>query len=123
MLRQTIIAEYQATVALANIDSELKRALKYNERVPAFIDRLEEQLRMLEPRFLTEFYVRQCTQELTHFFLRNVKQHCDERMLSDAAKQAMLNQEIKRQKQEQIVDDMNEGKEIDAERIAEVADE
>lgn len=121
-MRSILISEYQATVAMADIPTELKHALKTNERVPAFINNLERELIAVPHKFRTELTIRNTVHDLTNVFLNSIQRKANEDALTTAAKQALKDKASKAAKQESIVNDMIQGKEIDAERILEVTD-
>lgn len=83
-LRDLINTTYQETVEQAQIPSDLKTALKANERVPLFLRNLERELAVVPAKFQTREQAVFATRELTLFFLKNVEKRANEMMLSDA---------------------------------------
>lgn len=87
-LRELIVAEFQATVLGADLPSELKRSLKYSERVPGFIDRLVAELEVV-PRLKAE-QATSAVNTLTLLWCNCLKQRADELYMSDAEKQRIM---------------------------------
>lgn len=85
-LRQIIEETYKQTVQQAEIPSDLRDALKANERVPQFLRNLERELAVMPSKLQTREQAVFATRELTLFFIRNVQRRANEMMLSDAEK-------------------------------------
>lgn len=112
----------EQAVATAEVNSELKRSFKRHSRYNLFIDNIVNEANKLPQHLVTRDNLQNVCTDFTHSWLALVSKFAYEKSLSHAAKQAILDKADKAKKQEQIVDDMNDGKEIDAERIAEVAE-
>jgi hypothetical protein len=87
---------YQESITLnQNIDSELKRALKVNERVPNFIDNLSVQFSKIQTmraqkgkKPLKEKTLQTSTYEMIDWFIKGIKNDFDKRVESEAKKTA-----------------------------------
>jgi len=119
-IRHLISKVYQETVAFADVPEELKQSLKSNERVPAMIHNLETEFGKMPLRLQTRENIEETVRDMTGIFLSNLERLASERHLSDCAKAAMLATQDKQTKQDKIVKDIEDGKEIDAERIVEI---
>lgn len=122
MLRPLVEQFVSEAVALAPVNSELRTSFKHHERYNKFIDHITEEASRLPDHLVTHDKLQTVCTEFTHLWLKLVEQMADERAMSEAAKQAIRDKAQLAAKQESIVNDMNEGKEIDAERITEVID-
>lgn len=109
--REIIISEYQTTVALANINSELKRALKTYERIPLFLDNLCKQLAGPKHNF-NEFQIRQATHSMTLLFIQMVEKKAKERLMSDVEKQRIKTEAYQKQKLEEKIEKYAKGDRI-----------
>lgn len=86
-LRKMIELDYQEAVTLLpDIPSELRRALKANERVPLFFRNLEQQLKICQG--LTRENIKSLVYEMTKFFAHNLRRMADEMHMSDIVKSA-----------------------------------
>lgn len=94
-LRQVIEETYRQTVEQADVPTDLKHALKTNERVPLFLRNLERELATVPAKFQTREQAVFSTRELTLFFLKNVQQRANEMMLSDAEKMRIIDNQHK----------------------------
>lgn len=121
MIRPIVEQFVAQAVATSDVNSELKHSFKSHERYTKLIDHLVDEANKLPPKYSQRDILQDVCTGFTHAFLQLVEKKSQESAMSHAAKQAMLDKQAKREKQEQIVDDMNDGKEIDAERIVEVA--
>lgn len=111
-LRQKIISEYQMTVLSAKVDSELKRALKYNERVPAFIDRLEREISRT-PIALRDDQIAYAAKHMTLLFLSHLERAANERMMSDIEKHSQIAAAEAAKEKEKIGTAVALGKEVE----------
>ena len=85
-INKLILDAYKSAVALSSMPSELKHALKTNERVPRFIAKLKEEVGKLPPHFINELTIINLTTDLTNLFLHNVKTAADQKAMSSAEK-------------------------------------
>lgn len=122
MIRPLVEGFVTAAVATSKCNSELKRSFRKHPRYNKLIDHLVEEANKLPPKMVTQDTLRDVCTAFTHAWLDLVEKYANERMMSEAQKIAARDAQDKAAKQEQIVDDMIEGKEIDAERIVEVSD-
>ena len=93
-LRDLVVKEYQQTITNSlEIPRELKDALKVHERMPAFMDNLCKELS--NPLFAkySNNQLRGIVNDATMFFISLVKQKANEQMLSDLAKEKMLQEQ------------------------------
>lgn len=93
-LRDLVVKEYQQTITNSlEIPRELKDALKVHERMPAFMDNLCKELS--NPLFAkhSNNQLREIVNDATMFFISLVKQKANEQMLSDLAKEKMLQEQ------------------------------
>jgi len=121
-VRNLITKTYQETVSIFDCEQELKDSLKFKERVPSFIQNIETEIKKLPKHLQTKKNIEETVRDLTGLFLRSIETQAKERLLSDAVKNTLKDKQSKKIKEETLIDDMIEGKEIDAERIAEVAE-
>lgn len=98
-VREILISEYQSTIALAQINSELKRALKTYERVPIFIDNLVKQFGT-NPGQFSEFQIRQAANSMTNYFIQMVTKKANERIMSDLEKRRVQTEAYQREEVE-----------------------
>ena len=93
-LRDLVVKEYQQTITNSlEIPRELKDALKVHERMAAFMDNLCKELS--NPLFAkySNNQLRGIVNDATMFFISLVKQKANEQMLSDLAKEKMLQEQ------------------------------
>lgn len=93
-LRDLVVKEYQQTITNSlEIPRELKDALRAHERMPAFMDNLCRELS--NPLFAkySNNQLRGIVNDATMFFISLVKQRANEQMLSDLAKEKMLQEQ------------------------------
>ena len=95
MIKDIIVSEYQSTILSADIPTELKRSLKYHERVPQFILNLEKEIKSYKKLF-REKEIRLITHSLTNLFIASIKQIADEAYLSDLEKSRLLKKEAEK---------------------------
>lgn len=123
MIRPLVEQFVAEAVATADINSELRESFKRHDRYSKFVDHITDEANKLPSHMANRDTLRDVCYEFTHIWLGLVERHANERMMSDAEKIAIKNAQAKAAKEESIVHDMLEGNEIDAERIAEVADD
>lgn len=91
-IEKLILDAYKSAVALSTAPSELKHALKTNERVPRFIAKLKEEVNKLPPQFINELTIINLTTDLTNLFLHNVKTAADQKAMSEAEKHKLAHE-------------------------------
>ena len=105
-LKPLCIQTYQTTVASMQIPDELKRALKTHERMPRFLDNLVIELKVSRTRGIdvSDEEAKKIVDSLTRFFVQNVQRHCDDRIMSEAAKGQIKREEQTKKEMRQLAD-------------------
>lgn len=98
-LRRVVVRLYQDKIAGMDINSELKRALKTQERVPQFIDNLCQQLSQV--RALRPDQIKDSVNSLTEVFVAAVTAKAEERTLSPL-RISMINAQYRVKRQLQL---------------------
>jgi len=93
-LLECIKEDYQSYVKNALINSELKRALKTQERIPLFFSNLAKSLK--SKKDLSREDIRLATYDLTQMFIESVDRVAKENYLSTLAKET-IKEEAKKQ--------------------------
>lgn len=85
-----IIADYQEKVAMMDIPSELRTALKAHERVPQFVDNLLKEINNF-PRKLNvnRFKLKNLVYDMTEVFVRGVEATIRARQMSEIEKNSL----------------------------------
>lgn len=76
---------YVETIEQAEINTELKRALRTHERVPVFIDNLARDFSKLSMRVKRET-IELAARDMTYIFIRAVDEKAKQAVMSDIAK-------------------------------------
>jgi hypothetical protein len=87
-VRKLCIADYQEYIKLADLPTELKRALKTEERVPVFIDNLARQIHQL-PVHVSRTRIKECVYDMTKIFISCVQKRAEFRTMSDLEKRKL----------------------------------
>ncbi len=111
-LRTKIINEYQMTVLHAPINSELKRALKYNERVPMFINKLQREISDA-PVKLTDDQIAYAVKSMTELFLKLIEKTADEKHISEIEKHRRIAENEAAIEKEKVGSAIALGKEVE----------
>lgn len=94
-LRELVIDEYQRTVRNhPTIPKELKKALKVNERVPAFLDNITRELSVPAFKNHSNNQLRKIIEDATCFFLSLTQRRAEEKLFSEAEKSRLKQIEI-----------------------------
>lgn len=102
-LKKRIIKHYQAFIRDAEIESDLRDALKTNERVPTFLSNLEREL--MGTRFtVTDSELAMIVRETTKTFLWALKTAKEVKLMSDIKRMELISQYEKRDEIQKLVD-------------------
>jgi len=83
-LMNCIRIDYQEKVAMMNVDSELKRALRTHERIPVLFTNLARELHKIQG--LTREQIKMIVYDYTEIYMRNVERMANERVMSEVKK-------------------------------------
>lgn len=100
--------DFQEYVALADINADLKRALKSHERVPAFVDNLAKELYHL-PFDVSRETIKKLVYDMSDLFIKLLVRKADEGLMSDIAKTQIQKEADTIKKMDQLADDLISG--------------
>jgi len=103
-LKAFILQCYDERIALAPMPEEMRASLKDSNRVPEFLRNLHLRLEKLPPRLQRKEVIRDGVYSLTDWFIHAFKKHAEERMMSEAAKMALQENERKKNVIQKAVD-------------------
>jgi hypothetical protein len=96
ILKELVRADYKEFIETdLSVPSDLRTALKSNERVPLFIDRVSEEIRKAESVLLRRgkkmdrVKIKLLVHEMTKIFIHLVKTRANENYMSEASKQVL----------------------------------
>jgi hypothetical protein len=115
-LREFVRKIYQNFVETdESVPSELRRALRAHERVPAFIDKMSAELNLVGDHVKKE-NVEQAVRDMCRFFISNVKRAAEEKATSPLEKARLISIQDEANRIRQAADKV-EQKEGDSERV------
>lgn len=89
-LRQMIIQDYQEKVAMMDIPSDLKTALKSHERVPQFVDNLLKEINNFPRKLKVNRYkLKSLVYDMTELFIKGVETTSKVRQMSEIERNAL----------------------------------
>ena len=110
-LRAKIQEYYHEAVALSQYPDEMKRALKASERVPTFINKLEEEVQRCPMQIKPET-LKLMVYDMTALFLRLIHRQAHEKGMSELAKIALQQKADQVEKAKEIAQAIEDGGEV-----------
>ena len=103
-LKAFILSCYDERLALAPMPQEMRESLKESGRVPDFLQNLQIKLQALPPNLQRQDVIRDTVYSLSDLFFSAVEKHAQEKMMSDAAKDALRNKANREAEKKTIMD-------------------